>query len=234
MLKFFNKHFLKTLVITFGLSSILFAYALYIIFFDSPDDYLQGSLVKILYLHVPSAWLAVAFYFFLGAFSLLFLIFRNPVYDITAKSSAYVSIYLTICTLLTGAIWGKPAWGTWWIWDARLTSMLILFCFELLYFMMRHSFQNELRAAKVSAVLAIFGLLDLPIIKFSVDLWATLHQKSSVLTFNGPKIHASMLFPLSITFLAIFFLAISIIMVIIQSEMVVRKARNASFKGKIF
>ena len=228
----FNKHLATIATTALLLSLSLFTYGLYVIFFDSPDDYLQMNLVKILYLHVPSAWLAMGFYLALGMFSLLFLIYKNPIHDIIAKSAAYVSMYLTICTLITGSIWGKPAWGTWWIWDARLTSMLILLCFQLLYFMTRNSFQSELRCAKISAVFAILGLIDLPIIKFSVDLWATLHQKSSVLTFDGPKIHASMLFPLSITTFAIFFLAISMTLISIQSEIVVRKARSVKSKEK--
>jgi heme exporter protein C len=188
------------------------------------------NLVKILYLHVPSAWLAIGFYIILGIFSLLFLMYKNPLHDVIAKSAAYVSMYLTICTLLTGSIWGKPAWGTWWIWDARLTSMLILLGFQLLYFMIRNSFQSEMRCAKISAVFAILGLIDLPIIKFSVDLWATLHQRSSVFTFDGPKIHISMLFPLAIATFAIFFLAIFLTLITIRSEIVVRKAKNVRSK----
>ena len=228
--QFLKKYLTKISIITFILSCICFIWGLYVIFYDSPDDYLQMNLVKILYLHVPSAWLAISFYFSLGIFSLLFLISKNPMYDIFAKSFAYVSIYLSICTLITGSIWGKPAWGTWWIWDARLTSMLILLCFEILYFLIRNSFQSELRSAKIAAAFAILGLLDLPIIKFSVDLWATLHQKSSVLTFDGPKIHESMLYPLFIMFFSLFFLAIFITLISIQLEIVGRKINNEILK----
>ena len=213
------------------LSLCFFAWSVYFIFYKSVDDYLQLNLVKILYLHVPSAWLSICFYLLLGISSILFLISKNPLYDIFAKSFAYVSLYFTISTLITGSIWGKPAWGTWWIWDARLTSMLILLCFEIIYFLIRNSFQNEQRGAKISSVFAIFGLLDLPIIKFSVDLWATLHQKSSVFTFNGPKIHEFMLYPLFIMFFALFFLAIFLSLISIYVEIVGRKKHNENFQS---
>jgi heme exporter protein C len=227
--KIFKKFLIPISISSFILSLCFFILGIYFVFYKAPDDYLQLNLVKILYLHVPSAWLSICFYLLLSIASILFLALKNPLYDILVKSFAYVSLYFTISTLITGAIWGKPAWGTWWIWDARLTSMLILLCFEIIYFLIRNSFQNELRGAKISSVFAIFGLLDLPIIKFSVNLWATLHQKNSVFTFSGPKIHESMLYPLFIMFFALFFLAIFLSSINIYAEIVGTRKNNGKF-----
>ncbi|MFQ3307651.1 MAG: heme exporter protein C [Candidatus Midichloriaceae bacterium] len=229
--KSFEKNYFKILYLLIFVSVFFLSCGLYVVFYYSPDDYLQANLVKILYLHVPSAWLSIMFYLFLGTFSLLFIIFKSPIFDIIAKSFGISSVYLTLATLITGSIWGKPAWGTWWIWDARLTSMLILLCFEIIYFMLRNTFNNKERSAKIASIFAIFGLIDLPIIKFSVDLWATLHQKSTFLLLSAPKIHISMIYPLGLMFFAIFFLALSVTFINIRLEIVNRKVRYV-FIGK--
>lgn len=200
--------------------------ALYIVFKHIPDDYLQKELVKIMYIHVPAAWLSLMLYTCLTAFSVLFLIFQNPFYDIVAKSFARVGSFMTITTLITGSIWGKPAWGTWWVWDARLTSMLILFFIYFTYILLRDAFDNEQRAAKVSAIFALIGLINIPFIKFSVYIWNTLHQGASVVRFDGPTIHKSMLCPLLIIFCG--FLAFSFLITIIEikTELYARKLKN--------
>jgi heme exporter protein C len=194
-----------------------------IVIYYSPDDYLQGNLVKILYIHVPCAWLSLIFYAGVTLFSFLFLVSKNNLYDVYAKSLAFTSIYLTMSTLCIGSIWGKPAWGTWWVWDARLTSMAILLLSELIYFMIRNLFHNKLRSAKAAAIFAIISAINLPIIKFSVELWTTLHQKSSVFRMDGIKIDPAMLTPLILMFLAILFIAKMITFLYIKGEIMSRK-----------
>ena len=222
----FSKHFYKISLWLLLLSLFSFCFSLHQVFFVIPDDYLQGSLVKIFYIHVPSAWLAIMFYFLLGLFSILYLVFKNHLYFIIAKSVAYTDVYLAICALVTGSVWGKPAWGTWWIWDARLTSMFILLCFTIVYFVIIHSFNSEPRSAKASSVFAVIGLINLPIIKFSVYLWATLHQKSTVFTLEGTKIHHSMLLPLISMFFAILLFALLLIFLNIKVGITLRKVKN--------
>ncbi|MBA8666925.1 cytochrome c biogenesis protein CcsA [Holosporaceae bacterium 'Namur'] len=226
----FEQHF-KVLIYSLAIIFIsTTSCALFLVFKFVPDDYLQKELVKIMYIHVPAAWLSLMLYACLSIFGMLFLIFHNPFYDIISKSFAGVGSFMTLITLLTGSIWGKPAWGTWWVWDARLTSMLILFFIYITYILIRDAFENEQRAAKVSAVFALIGLINIPIIKFSVYLWNTLHQGASVIRFGSPTIHKSMLYPLLTIFLG--FLAFAFLMVIIEikSELYARKLKKLSSK----
>jgi heme exporter protein C len=190
-----HKYFAKTVSVLVALFAITFIYAAYLVY-NAPHDYLQGLYVKIMYIHVPSAWLAMGMYSIIAFASVGYLVFKNPFYFSISKSIAPIGCGFTLITLLTGAIWGKPTWGTWWVWDARLTSMLILFFIYIGHIGLAKSFEEELRAAYVSSVFAIIGFINIPIIKFSVDLWNTLHQPSSVLRLDGPTIHASMLRPL--------------------------------------
>lgn len=172
---------------------------------DAPDDYLQGVYAKIMYIHVPSAWVALMLYILLTAFSLLFMIMKNPIFFYASYSLAPIGLTFSIITLITGSIWGKPTWGTWWVWDARLTSMLILAFIYLAYISIASSFRNEMKAASISSIFAIVGLINIPIIKFSVHLWSTLHQGSSLIKYGGPSIHSSMLAPLLICFFSVVF-----------------------------
>lgn len=174
------------------------------VFFNSPNDYQQGSAVKIMYIHVPAAWLSMLIYAILTLVSILYLIYRNPIYDLIAKSIVIIGTVFTFLTLLTGALWGKPIWGTWWVWDARLTSVLILFFLYLSYIALHYNFEIQENSAIPCAILAIIGFINIPIIKFSVNFWHTLHQPATIFRVDSMHIHYSMLIPLILMFLGYF------------------------------
>ena len=196
---------------------------------NAPNDYLQGISAKIMYIHVPSAWLAMSFYIAMAGSCVLYLIFEAPIYDFLAKAISLVGFTFAVITLITGAIWGKPTWGTYWVWDARLTSMLILAFLYLGYIALRGSFFNEVRAAKSSSILAVIGLLNIPVIKFSVNLWNTLHQPASVFRLDGATIHSSMLYPLMISFGAILVFATIIVLIRIKTGIYQKKYQRKCF-----
>lgn len=163
-------------------SSLIILYGLYLVFFVSPPDYQQGETVKIMYIHVPSAWLSMMAYGLIAVSSFGLLVFRHPLADVSAKAAAPIGAAFTFIALITGSLWGKPMWGTYWVWDARLTSVLILFFLYLGLMALRSSLEDELLASKLTAVLALVGVTILPIIKFSVEWWNTLHQPSTGFT----------------------------------------------------
>ena len=159
--------------------SLLFIISgLYFSLFDSPKDYQQGDAVRIMYVHVPSAWLASFLYLSLAVSCIFYLVWKHPLADLISSSIAPIGALFSILTLITGSLWGKPMWGTWWVWDARLTSMLILFFFYLGFILLHNAFERKIDGSKSASVLAIIGLINLPIIKFSVDWWHTLHPVS--------------------------------------------------------
>jgi len=162
----------------------------------SPEDYLQGHSVRIMYVHVPSAWLALGIFSIISFFSILIFIFKNKNLIIICKSLAPSGFLFNIIALVTGSIWGRPTWGTWWAWDARITSMLILALFYLLYLLSWRIFENKTYVLKITSLIAIFGAINVPIIKFSVDWWNTLHQPASIKILTESTIHSSMLVPL--------------------------------------
>jgi heme exporter protein C len=162
----------------------------------SPADYQQGDTVRIMYVHVPAAWLAMLVYALVALASAASLIWRHPLADIAARAASPLGAGFTLIALATGMLWGKPMWGTWWVWDARLTSVLILFFLYLGHIALAHAFDDPARGARAAAILAIVGVINLPIIKFSVDWWNTLHQPASVLRLEGPTIDPAMLAPL--------------------------------------
>jgi heme exporter protein C len=173
-------------------------YGLYLTFFVAPPDYQQGETVKIMFIHVPSAWLGMVGYLMIAISSFGLLVFRHPLADVSAKAAAPIGAAFTLLALITGSLWGKPMWGTYWVWDARLTSVLILFFLYLGLMALRSSLEDESLAAKQTAVLGLAGVVILPIIKFSVDWWNTLHQPASVVKLDGPAIHSSILIPLMV------------------------------------
>lgn len=179
-----------------GLAVALIAFGLYLAFFLAPPDYQQGQTVKIMFIHVPSAWLAMAIYLLVAISSFGLLVFRHPLADVSAKAAVPLGAAFTFLALVTGALWGRPMWGAYWVWDARLTSVLILFFLYLGLMALRSSLDDEALAGKLTAILALVGVVLLPVIKFSVDWWNTLHQPASVLRIGGPSIHASILTPL--------------------------------------
>lgn len=191
-----------------GLAALTILVGLYLAFFVAPVDYQQGHTVKIMFVHVPSAWLGMMGYAMIALSSFGYLVFRHPLADVSAKAAAPIGAAFTFLALVTGSLWGKPMWGTYWVWDARLTSVLILFFLYLGLIALRTSIDDEALAAKQTAVLAIVGVVILPFIRISVEglsipwlgielpSWNTLHQPSSVLRTDGPTIHSSILSPL--------------------------------------
>ena len=185
---------LQPIVALVAVGSILTG--LYYSLIQSPPDYQQSETVRIMYVHVPAAWMAMFCYVALACFSSILLIWRHIVADILAKSTAPIGACFTFLAVATGSLWGKPMWGTWWVWDARLTSVLILFLLYLGYMVLYNAFDDRSRGARAAAILSIVGVINVPIIKFSVDWWNTLHQPASVIKMDGPAIHSSMLTPL--------------------------------------
>ncbi|MEQ9138577.1 MAG: heme ABC transporter permease [Thalassobaculum sp.] len=162
----------------------------------SPSDYQQGETVRIMYVHVPAAWVALGGYSALALSSLAFLVWKHPLADLAARAASPVGAGFTAIALVTGALWGQPMWGTWWVWDARLTSVLVLFFLYLGHMALTNAFDDPERGGRAGAVLALVGVVNLPIIKFSVDWWNTLHQPASVLRMGGSTIDPAMLTPL--------------------------------------
>lgn len=200
---------------------MLYCYCAFAIY-TAPDDYLQGVYAKIMYLHVPSAWLAMAGYMVLGGGAIMFLASKNPIYDVIAQAAGRVGAVFCLVTLITGSLWGRPTWGVYWAWDARLTSMLLLQIIYLAYLLLRRMGGEQYRIAYVSSVFAVVGLINIPIIKFSVDLWSTLHQGASVIRVGGPSIHSSMLYPLVITALS---LALTMLYAICKEVLVIAELK---------
>jgi heme exporter protein C len=164
----------------------------------APPDYQQGETVRIMFVHVPAAWAAMLAYGCLGAASFFSLVFRHALADAAAKAAAPLGAAFTLMALVTGSLWGRPMWGTWWVWDARLTSVLVLFLLFLGYIALRASIDDEVKAGRAGAILALVGLINLPIIKFSVDWWNTLHQGESIFRAGGPTLATVYLVPLAI------------------------------------
>jgi heme exporter protein C len=201
---------------------------LYLGLFVSPPDYQQGESVRIMYVHVPSAWMALFVYTAMAAASAASLIWKHPLADLAAKASAPVGAAFAFLALATGSIWGKPTWGTWWVWDARLTSMLILFFLYLGYIALVNAFEDPERGRKSAAILALVGFVNVPIIKYSVDWWNTLHQPASISRIGTPAIHSSMLWPLLL--MAVGFMTFYAILLIlrVRSEIAAQRLRVAT------
>ena len=180
---------------------LIFFVGLIYALFISPPDYIQGDSVRIMYVHVPSSFIALGFFGFIGIASILNLIFKIKFVSLMAKSLAPIGCIFSLISIVTGSLWGKPTWGIWWVWDARLTSMAILLLFYLAYIFIWKYVKNFEKANKISSVIGIIGLFNLPVIKYSVDWWTTLHQPSSITLTSAPTIHYTMLVPLVIMFL---------------------------------
>ena len=203
--------FLFIIVLSIGLMEALFL---------SPEDYKQSHSVRIMYVHVPSAWLSLGIFSVITLFSIGIFIFKNKNFSLIAKSLAPIGFVFSIIALVTGAIWGKPTWGTWWAWDARITSMLILALFYLMYILSWKIFDNQDKVIKITSFIAILGFINIPIIKFSVDWWSTLHQSSSVKILSKTSIHSSMLIPLAIMTAAFTLFSILIFLMKYNTELI--------------
>jgi heme exporter protein C len=203
MLNYFNPS--NTLKVINKLQKFIFALFIAVLILGlfealvlSPEDYKQSDSVRIMYVHVPAAWISLGIFSVISILSFGILIFKNKNFILISKSLAPSGFVFNIIALVTGSIWGKPTWGTWWAWDARITSMLLLAVFYLMFMLSWKIFEDEKKSIKLSSYIAIFGLINVPIIKFSVDWWSTLHQPSSVNVFKETTIHLTMLMPLGI------------------------------------
>ena len=211
-----NNKLINTLLIIMILIVLVgLVYALSI----SPPDYIQGDSVRIMYVHVPSSFIALGCFGFIGIASILNLIFRIKFVSLMAKSLAPVGCIFSLISIVTGSLWGKPTWGIWWVWDARLTSMAILLLFYLAYIFTWKFVNNYEKANKISSVIGIIGLFNLPVIKYSVDWWSTLHQPSSISLTSAPTIHYTMLIPLIIMFLGMVIYSLIIFLMKYKTEL---------------
>ena len=203
---------------------------LYLGLFDSPADYQQGNSVRIMYVHVPSAWMAMFCYSSMAIAAAVGLIWKHPLADVAAKATAPIGACFTFLALFTGSLWGKPMWGTWWVWDARLTSMLVLLFLYLGYIALVNAFDDPTRGTRASSILVLVGFINVPIIKFSVDWWNTLHQPASVIKMGGPSIDASMLWPLLLMAVAFTTYYLWVLLIRIRAEIIGNKIRIARLK----
>ena len=208
-----------------GLAGALIVTGLYMAFFGSPPDYQQGQTVKIMYIHVPAAWLAMMIYALIAMSSFGLLVFRHPLADVSAKAAAPIGATFTFLALATGSLWGKPMWGTFWVWDPRLTSVLLLFFLYLGLIALRSSIEDETLASKLTAVLSLVGIAILPVIKFSVE-WNSLHQPASVMRLGAPTIHATLLRPLLVMALGCSVLFVALHLKAMRNEILRRRVKT--------
>lgn len=194
--------------------------------FSAPPDYQQGETVRIMYVHVPAAWLSMLCYGVMAVAALGTLVWRHPLADVVAKSAAPIGAGFTLVALVTGSLWGRPMWGTWWVWDARLTSVLVLFLMYLGLIALWRSVEDPGRAARAAAVLTLVGSINLPIIRFSVNWWNTLHQPASVFRMGGPTIDASLLHPLLVMALGATLLFATLLLMAMRNEILRRRIRT--------
>ena len=206
-----NIFFIFVVVLSIGLLEALIL---------SPEDYLQSHSVRIMYVHVPSAWISLGIFSIIGILSFISFIIKNKIFPIISKSLAPSGLVFCIIALVTGSIWGRPTWGTWWAWDARITSMLILAMFYILYVLAWRIFDKKNHVNKITSIIAILGLINIPIIKFSVVWWSTLHQPSSVKLLEKTSIHSSMLVPLLLMTAAFALFALLIFLMKYNTELI--------------
>lgn len=205
-------------------ATITLAVGLYLSFFVAPPDYQQGETVRIMFIHVPAAWLSLFGYVAMAVASLGVLVWRHPLADVSARAAAPIGAAMTFLALATGSLWGRPMWGTWWVWDARLTSVLVLFLMYLGLMALRRAIEDEGRAARACAILTLVGSINIPVIKFSVDWWNTLHQPASVIRLGGSTIHPTILWPLLVMIGGMMLLFAALHLAAMRNELLRRRA----------
>jgi len=210
---------------TAGVSAILLGLGLYFGLFASPPDYQQGNTVRIMYVHVPAAIMSEVVYGLMAAAAAAGIIWKHALADLFVKAAAPLGAAFTFICLVAGSLWGKPMWGAWWVWDARLTSELVLFFLYLGYLALVDAFDDPQRGLRAGAILVLVGVVDLPIIKFSVDWWNTLHQPASLITMSGPKMDKSMLLPLFLMIGGFTTFFITVVLMRLESELLARRIR---------
>src|SRR5215217_302247 len=203
-----------------------FAVGLYLALLHSPPDYQQGETVRIMFVHVPSAWLSMAGYALLAALGASLLVWRHPLAALMARAAAPVGACFALVCLLTGSLWGRPMWGAYWVWDARLTSMLLLFFLYLGHIALSRAYDDPDRGDRAAAILALFGVINLPIIKFSVDWWNTLHQPASIMRMDGPHLAPAMLWPLLTMVVAFHLYFIAVLILRLRAQLTERRIQN--------
>jgi heme exporter protein C len=208
-----------------GLTAVALAAGLYLAQ-GAPDDYQQGATVKIMFIHVPSAWLSMLVWGVMSIAALGTLVWRHPLADVAAKAAAPIGAAFTFICLVTGSLWGRPMWGTYWVWDARLTSVLVLFLMYLGVIALWRTVEDPSRAGRAVAILTLVGAINIPIIKWSVDWWNTLHQPASVVKLGGPAIHPTILVPLLVMAAAFFLLFVTLHLAAMRNEIVRRRVRS--------
>ncbi len=214
---------LTVALLMFGLAQALFI---------SPPDYQQGDTVRIMYVHVPAAWMAIGIYTLMAVASASFLIWKHPLADVLARAAAPVGAAFTAVTLATGSLWGKPMWGAWWVWDARLTSVLILFFLYIGYIALADATAHREGGKKICAILALVGFANIPIIRFSVEWWNTLHQPASLIRAGGVAIDDAMLVPLLAMGLAFTCLTLLLLLLRVKAALIEQKIRRLRFSGQ--
>jgi heme exporter protein C len=215
LINFINSIFFILLIIALTFALIL-----------SPPDYLQGDSVRIMYVHVPSAWIGLASFTSIALLSMLNFIFKIKNLNLITKSIAPIGLMFTCLAIVTGSLWGQPTWGTWWAWDARITSMVVLLIFYILFILAHKLIEQEDKANKVANIIAIIGLVNIPVIKYSVDWWNTLHQSSSIKIDGTSSIHASMLLPLMLMLLVLLLYCALILLMKYKTEIIRIKKKN--------
>lgn len=215
-----------------AITVLLFVSGLYLGLYWAPPDYQQGDAYRIMFVHVPNAWMSMMAYVALAIFAASGYIWNIRLADMLAKAGAPLGASFTLCALVTGSLWGKPMWGTWWVWDARLTSELVLFFLYIGYMALQASIEDPRRAAHASAIMAIVGVIDVPIIHYSVYWWHTLHQPASITFGSAPKIYITMLIPLIVMSFAFMFFYLTMLLVRVRSEILVRE-KDANWVRKL-
>ncbi len=205
---------------------ILFAWGLYLALWASPPDYQQGDTVRIMYVHVPAAWMAMAIYAAMAVAAVIGFVWRHPLAELFVQAAAPIGAVFTAVCLVTGSFWGRPMWGAWWVWDARLTSVLILFFLYVGYIELSRSFDDPAKGLRAGAILVMAGAINLPIIKFSVEWWNTLHQPASILRMGGPLVDPSMLHPLLVMAAAYLCLFVTLVTMRLETALLQRRARQ--------
>jgi heme exporter protein C len=213
------------------LMSISLIVGLYFSLLASPLDYQQGQTVRIMYVHVPAAWMALGVYIAMALSGLSLLVWKNPLSEMAGISLAYLGTFFTVICLITGMLWGKPMWGAWWVWDARLTSVLVLLFFYVGYIALYKAFDEESQGARMAAILSLIGIINIPIIKFSVEWWNTLHQPASIMRKGGVSIHTDMLTPLLLMFAFYIFYTICVSFFHIHTQILQRKIARIRLKN---
>jgi heme exporter protein C len=210
---------------TIALCVITTIAGLYFALFHSPADYQQGETVRIMYIHVPAATMSISIYVAMAVASAMGLIWKHPLSDLAAKCMSPIGAAFTFLALVTGAFWGKPMWGTWWVWDARLTSELLLLFLFMGHMALLNAFDDPARGTKSAGILCIVGVINVPIIKFSVDWWNTLHQPASLMKSGGPSIHPDMLIPLGLMWLCFLSYFTVVLFIRMRGEIIASKVR---------